>query len=374
MSTSTGEVRDYIGPFQYLNSAPFEVTHEEGRVLPGSTNGYEYFLRDHLGNVRAIVANVNGAFVTQMVDYDPWGLELSGLGSGLSSNRAKFNGKETLAELGSGLLDFGARGYDATIGRWGVVDPLAEVSRRFSPFVYGNDNPVRMIDPDGMETQEYQRSNRDDFGNVTFNGAALPGEGGYISGGTGPGKGKNDKTSSTATVSVDKQNDANFKEQTKDLGSDLADNLITIGKFLLGIPEQSDPNIQIAAVPMPFFMGGGASKAAGLTDDAIKAGFSLTKHGELTNGTYIVAREAMKKHVFVGVSDRSIFYPTLNAQEAVLKAAQYADQNNLWIGIKAKVPVTNTNIGILTNGEHTNVINVYRNSNGFIHGSPGTKR
>ncbi|GAB4044466.1 DUF6443 domain-containing protein [Spirosoma litoris] len=291
MSTSTGEVRDYIGPFQYLNSAPFEVTHEEGRVLPGSTNGYEYFLRDHLGNVRAVVANVNGAFVTQMVDYDPWGLELSGLGSGLSSNRAKFNGKETLAELGSGMLDFGARGYDATIGRWGVVDPLAEVSRRFSPFVYGNDNPVRMIDPDGMETQEYQRSNRDDFGNVTFNGAALPGEGGYISGGTGPGKGKNDKTSSTATVSVDKQNDANFKEQTKDLGSDLADNLITIGKILLGIPEQSDPNVQVAAVPMPFFMGGGGSSIPKIsTLIEANAGRQLASMEAATQGAHFLSR------------------------------------------------------------------------------------
>lgn len=71
---------------------------------------------------------------------------------------------------------------------------------------------------------------------------------------------------------------------------------------------------------------------------------------------------------------RSIFYPTLNADEAVLKAAQYADQAGLWIGNKAKVSVLNTNIGTLGNGAPTNVINVYRNSNGFIHGSPGTIR
>jgi hypothetical protein len=102
--------------------------------------------------------------------------------------------------------------------------------------------------------------------------------------------------------------------------------------------------------------------------------FSLTKYGELTNGVYTVSKEAMKKHVFDLGQGKSIFYPSLNAEEAVLKAAQYADEAGLWIGNKAKVPVLNTNIGRLGNGSPTNFINVYRNSNGFIHGSPGTIR
>ena len=79
----------------------------------------------------------------------------------------------------------------------------------------------------------------------------------------------------------------------------------------------------------------------------------------------------MKKHVVGGVQGRSMFYPTVDAEDAVLRAAQYADEAALWIENKAKVPVLNTNIGTLGNGKPTNVINVYRNKNGTIHGSPG---
>jgi len=81
----------------------------------------------------------------------------------------------------------------------------------------------------------------------------------------------------------------------------------------------------------------------------------------------------MKKHVFGGVSGKSIFYPILNANEAVLKAAQYADVASLWIGNKAKVLVLNTNIGTTGLGKPTNMINIYRKPNGMIHGAPGNR-
>ena len=62
-------------------------------------------------------------------------------------------------------ISFGARTYNASIGRFDGVDALASIARRFSPYVYSNNNPLRFVDPDGMASEDFAYS--DGYGNLS---------------------------------------------------------------------------------------------------------------------------------------------------------------------------------------------------------------
>jgi RHS repeat-associated protein len=162
----------YIGNIVYEGGKLSYILTEEGRlVASGTGNGrrfiYEYYLKDHLGNNRITFragSPLEGPEMIQAVDYYPFGLVMSrkennGL-TGYRKNNYLYNGKELQDENMTGeslnWYDYGARMYDPQIGRWHTTDPLAESYRRWSPYSYAVDNPVRFIDPDGMSTTKFE--------------------------------------------------------------------------------------------------------------------------------------------------------------------------------------------------------------------------
>ena len=91
--------------------------------------------------------------VYQETHYYPFGMTMEGEWQDIVNgpeNNYLYNGKELNSDFGLDWSDYGARYYDAAIGRWGQVDPMAEVTTGYSPYVYTMNNPIYFNDPTGM--------------------------------------------------------------------------------------------------------------------------------------------------------------------------------------------------------------------------------
>jgi RHS repeat-associated protein len=148
---------DYSGMFIYSDDHLDNILTSEGRLKFDNHDSLfyaEYFIKDHLGNVRTVLTtDPNFNWLAQQTDYYPFGLEIAV--SGTSDNQIKYNSKELQTDAKLGWYDYGARFYDPVLGRWHSVDPMAETSRRWSPYNYCMDNPIRFIDPDGMNVDNF---------------------------------------------------------------------------------------------------------------------------------------------------------------------------------------------------------------------------
>ena len=149
---STGKVTDYEEDEIFENNVLYQTSHDEGRIVNGE---YQYHITDHLGNLRVAFRDSLG--IAKAVQYEnrgAWGESLEGINYS-KANRNKFNYStyEEENDFGLGVFDAYARVYDPIAPHFWHIDPLAELSRRFSPYTYANDNPIRFIDPDGMAAE-----------------------------------------------------------------------------------------------------------------------------------------------------------------------------------------------------------------------------
>ena len=146
----------YRGSFTYRADAGgdrvFESTPFGGGRIVGTVDDeteVRYFLTDHLGSVRVVATDQNN--VLERNDYQPFGKRWVTPSLPVSDNRDRFNGKEDQAFAGLPFSDYGARCYNKLNGRWLSQDPLQQYH---SPYVFCGNNPIRLVDLDGMEARD----------------------------------------------------------------------------------------------------------------------------------------------------------------------------------------------------------------------------
>ncbi len=164
----------YAGSFVYNASGLEYALFDEGRLTPqgDGTYRYEYFFKDHLGNTRVVFTDIReqGLTILQESHYYPFGMEFMGTPSATMTveNFYKYNGKELqsdgfdLDSDASGILesrllwyDYGARFYDAQLGRFPSVDPIIEKFPYLTPFNYASNNPITKVDLWGLQGVDF---------------------------------------------------------------------------------------------------------------------------------------------------------------------------------------------------------------------------
>ena len=141
--SGTSTQKDYCANVVYENGVQKMLLTEEGYV-DLSNSSYYYYLKDHQGNNRVVVSS--GGTVAEVNHYYPFGGVFASSGN---MQPYKYNGKELDTKKGLNWYDYGARHYDATLGRFMTQDRFAEKYSALSPYQYGANNPISNIDVNG---------------------------------------------------------------------------------------------------------------------------------------------------------------------------------------------------------------------------------
>ena len=140
---STTTTTDYCGNVVYENGVQKLLLTEEGYVTL-SDSKYHYYLKDHQGNNRVVISQ--SGTVEETNHYYPFG---GAFASTSNVQPYKYNGKELDSKKGLNWYDYGARHYDAALGRFTTNDRFAEKYYSMSPYQYGANSPVGNIDVNG---------------------------------------------------------------------------------------------------------------------------------------------------------------------------------------------------------------------------------
>jgi len=119
-----------------------------------NAEGVTYYLGyDQVGSLRIISDSAGN--VIKSVEYDSFGNILN---DKTLTFTVPFGFAGGLHDRDSGLVKFGYRDYDPFVGRWTAKDPIGFEGGDTNLYGYVQNNPVNFIDPLGLSTVVFDRS------------------------------------------------------------------------------------------------------------------------------------------------------------------------------------------------------------------------